>query len=52
MKSWKSQKIPMLFFILKDGAKDNELYLGLDPPFDLNVHTGTTGTGSDILNKK
>ena len=25
-------------------------YLGLDPPFDLNVHTGTAGTGSDILN--
>ena len=43
----------MLFFlILKDGAKDNELYLGLDPPFDLNFHTGTTGTGSDIFNKK
>ena len=51
MKSWKSQKIPMLFFrILKDGARHCTRYLGLDPPLDLNVHTGTAGTGSDILN--
>ena len=41
----------MLFFrILKDGARHCTRYLGLDPPLDLNVHTGTAGTGSDILN--
>ena len=41
----------MLFFqILKDGAKRDKRYLGLNPPFDLNVHTGTAGTGYDILN--
>ena len=50
MKSWKSQKIPMHFFQTKDGAKHCKRYLGLNPPFDLIVHTGTAGTGSDILN--
>ena len=41
----------MLFFrILKDGARHCTRYLGLDPPLDLNIHTGTAGTGSDILN--
>ena len=51
MKSWKSQKIPMPFFlILKDGVRHFTKYLGLNPPLNLNVHTGTAGTGSDILN--
>ena len=36
--------------ILKDGAKHYKWYLGLNPPFDLNVHTGTAGTGFNILN--
>jgi len=40
----------MHFFQTKDGAKHRKRYLGLNPPFDLNVHTGTAGTGSDILN--
>ena len=40
----------MHFFQTKDGAKHRKRYLGLSPPFDLNVHTGTAGTGSDILN--
>jgi len=41
----KSENTNAFFFILKDGAKDNEVH-------DLNFHTGTTRTGSDIFNKK
>ena len=35
----KVRKYQCFFLILKDSAKDNEVYLGLDPPFDLNFHT-------------
>ena len=41
----------MHFFQTMDGAKHCKRYLGLGPPFDFkNVHTGTAGTGSNILN--
>jgi len=46
----KSENTIAFFPILKDGAKHYKRYLGLNPPFDLIVHTGTAGTGSDILN--
>ena len=46
----KSENTIAFFPILKDGAKHYKRYLGLNPPFNLIVHTGTAGTGSNILN--
>ena len=44
----KSGNTNAFFPILFNGAKDYKWYLGLGLLLDLNLSTGTAGTGSDI----